>query len=469
MRSVLTIISLLVSLLYMNCSGDRSGSPIQVLKNATIFDGNGNSFVGFVIIEGGLISEIGEDIEIPSHAEVIDLRGKYITPGLVDAHVHYFQTGFYDSRPDALDIRDSLPYPEVMAYQKANPQRYHEAYLRSGITAVYDVGGFPWSINLQKSAENDLNAPHVAASGPLITPAPASMINTFNTESDTVMYHLGSEELGRRIVRQNTSWGSTGIKLWALAPVDLQDMSRLNALADEINKSGNQLIVHATNLEGARAAINLGAKVLVHSVNEGPIDDNFIQLMIENKVIMTPTLVVSLGYLKTTKAVLGEPFDYWDKNGVVDEKTRSLLKNASHFARFANTRTLRLRVTWSEKFIAREDSFMLDNLRRLYDAGALLAVGTDAGNPGTLHGPSIYDEMEAMQAAGIAPLDLIVMATRNGAMAMRRLSDFGTLEKGKQADLIVLEKDPSQDIANMRSITHVIRGGLMRPVNEKFD
>jgi len=106
---------------------------------------------------------------------------------------------------------------------------------------------------------------------------------------------------------------------------------------------------------------------------------------------------------------------------------------------------------------------------RVYEAGIPIAVSTDAGNPGTLHGISIYDELEAMQQAGIPPADLIVMATKNGARTMDREGDFGTLEKGKMADLIVLERDPGSDISNMRSITHVMRGGLLRPVDQPFE
>jgi imidazolonepropionase-like amidohydrolase len=74
-----------------------------------------------------------------------------------------------------------------------------------------------------------------------------------------------------------------------------------------------------------------------------------------------------------------------------------------------------------------------------------------------------------MQRAGIPAKDLIGMATRSGALAMRRLDDFGTLEPGKMADLIVLDKDPSADAAHFRSITHVMRGGLLRPVDVAFE
>jgi imidazolonepropionase-like amidohydrolase len=104
---------------------------------------------------------------------------------------------------------------------------------------------------------------------------------------------------------------------------------------------------------------------------------------------------------------------------------------------------------------------MLANLKKLYDAGISIVVGTDAGNPGTLHGISIFDEMEMMQEAGIPAEDLIVMATKNGAESMRRLNDFGTIERGKLGNLIMMNEDPAEDISNMRSLTHVmIKGNL---------
>jgi predicted amidohydrolase len=107
------------------------------------------------------------------------------------------------------------------------------------------------------------------------------------------------------------------------------------------------------------------------------------------------------------------------------------------------------------------DAMMADNLRRAYATGATIVVGTDAGNPLVFHGASIFAEMEAMQAAGLSAADIVVMATRNGALAMGRSSDFGTLEAGKFADLLVLAVDPREDVRAFRSLTHVMRGGRL--------
>jgi imidazolonepropionase-like amidohydrolase len=101
------------------------------------------------------------------------------------------------------------------------------------------------------------------------------------------------------------------------------------------------------------------------------------------------------------------------------------------------------------------------NLQRVRASGNTIVVATDAGNPLTLHGPSIYEEMEAMQAAGIPAPDIVVMATRNGARAMGRDGEFGTIEAGRIADLLVLTEDPRKDVRAFRSLTHVMRAGRL--------
>ena len=106
------------------------------------------------------------------------------------------------------------------------------------------------------------------------------------------------------------------------------------------------------------------------------------------------------------------------------------------------------------------------NLKRLVDAGITVAMGTDAGNPLTLHGPSVYAEMEAMQAAGLTPMQVLVASTRGGALAMGREKELGTVEKGKWADLVVLGADPLATVANLRSLRHVVRGGVTRSLEE---
>jgi imidazolonepropionase-like amidohydrolase len=107
---------------------------------------------------------------------------------------------------------------------------------------------------------------------------------------------------------------------------------------------------------------------------------------------------------------------------------------------------------------------MAANLKRIAGAGIKIAMGTDAGNPLTLHGPAVYAEMEAMQAAGLTPMQVLVAATRDAADAMGKAELFGTVTPGKAADLLVVAADPTTDIAALRQVRHVARAGVLRPL-----
>ena len=465
MRNVsFSLLLLLFAFIISSCSQLSENSKVTVITGATLFDGNGGEGIAesVLVIRDDKLSCVGtaDECSIPSGAEIVDASGKFITPGLVDAHMHFAQTGFFDGRPDALDIRDVYPYTEVVAYQKLHPERYYDSYLCSGITAVYDVGGMSWSVDLQKSAETNPMAPHVAASGPLLTPVTGV---PFDLPSDRILVQLDSEQTGVEMVQFLSELGSTGIKFWQLQADNEEYMARVAAAAEEIRRRGNQMIAHATTLEQAKAALENGTKLLVHSVSDVEVDDEFIRLALEHETIYNPTIIVDDGYLKAYRAAAGiEPMAVSDPRGCVDEQTLRRINNADQLSdhpqfdeQFINyiERGSDPQRMYDSDFIVRL------NLKKVHEAGIPVVVGTDAGNPGTLHGISIYDEMEAMQEAGITADDLIVMATRNGAMAMQRLEDFGTLETGKLANLIILEDNPSEDISNMRSLTDVMIKG----------
>jgi imidazolonepropionase-like amidohydrolase len=104
---------------------------------------------------------------------------------------------------------------------------------------------------------------------------------------------------------------------------------------------------------------------------------------------------------------------------------------------------------------------MLRNLKTLQDAGVCIAAGTDAGNIGTLHGPSLHRELELMRDAGLTPAQILRAATHGAARVMGREDDLGTLEVGKLADLLVLDADPLEDVVNLRRIERVLKGGKL--------
>jgi imidazolonepropionase-like amidohydrolase len=109
--------------------------------------------------------------------------------------------------------------------------------------------------------------------------------------------------------------------------------------------------------------------------------------------------------------------------------------------------------------VVKPSQTMLDNLKKVWEAGIPVAMGTDAGNVGTLHGPSVFREMELMAQAGLTPLEVLRAATVNGARAMRMERDLGDIETGKLADLVILDADPTQGVANLAKVHRVMKAG----------
>jgi imidazolonepropionase-like amidohydrolase len=267
-------------------------------------------------------------------------------------------------------------------------------------------------------------------------------------------------------VRYLASQGAAAAKVWFIVrPAD--DLAalaaRVAAAGEEARRVNLPLIVHATGLPEAKAALRAGARVLVHSVAEDEIDDEFLDLARQAGTIYTPTLTVVDGYGRLFEAAAaGAVPAIDDPHGCVDSETRSRLAESAEL----QSRVDATRAAAARARIARQSRVAAANLMRVQRAGIPVALGTDAGNPLTLHGPAVYAELEAMQAAGMAPAEVVVAATRNGARAMGREADLGTIAAGKAADLLVLGADPTADVKAFRQLLYVVRGGVLRPVAE---
>src|SRR5712691_1167313 len=437
--------------------------PPRALVGATLVDGTGVPPVhdSVVVLRGGKIDCAGTRAQCPPPAGigVLHLKGLWITPGIVDAHVHLSQTGWADGRPDSIDVRDRYPYDEVEARLRAHPERFLRSYLCSGVTAVFDVGGYSWTWDLRGRADADPLAPHVAAAGPLLS----TLDFWLNLPAERQFIYIGTEEDARGGVRYLASHGADAVKVWFIpvAERNFDDMAKtVLAAGDEARARRIPLIVHATGLREATVALRAGASLLVHSVEDVPVDEEFLRLAKEKRTIYCPTLTVLDGYRRLEDASAEKKAPVVDDpNGCVDAETLAHVAETARLSvrendpRASEKRRVRLAALTRQ---------MSANLKVVRDAGITIAMGTDAGNPLTLHGPSVYAEMEAMQAAGMTPMEVLVASTRSGAMAMHRLEEIGTVEKGKRADLVVVAADPTRDIRSLRQLRYVIKGGVVR-------
>lgn len=428
---------------------------------ATLIDGTGRPPIpgAVVVMRSGRIECAGarEECPVPDDAVVTPLPGHWITPGLVDAHVHFSQTGYADGRPDFVDIRKHIPYEGVIAKLRTSPERFLQSYICSGVTAVFDVGGYPWTLELPGRAERDTLSPHVAAAGPLLAPRDHSILNL---PGDRQILHMTDIETARRQVDYLQAMGSQAVKIWWVnspGATHEETQAMVSAAAERARELGLPVIAHATSLERAKGAIRAGAHLLVHSVEDQEVDEEFLSLASESEVIYCPTLTVREGYSRLREAVLeSRALQAEDPLACVDPATRAnMLRTAS-----LNSDYLPERLRGDD--LPDRRPVMEANLRKVRDAGIAVAMGTDAGNPLTLHGASVQDEMLAMEEAGLTPMEVITAATRDAARAMGRAGDLGTVERGKHADLLVLGADPTETVRNFRHLLLVVRGGIVR-------
>lgn len=422
---------------------------------ATLIDGTGRAPRPdtVVLVAGERIAVVGSlnEVTIPEEARAVDAKGKWIMPGLIDAHVHFFQSGGLYTRPDVIDLRGIRPYNKEIAWIKQRLPKTFARYSASGVTSVVDLGGPLWNFEVRALAERTPIAPRVAVAGPLLSTYVPSKLRT----DDPANIKVTSQERARRVVRRELAYRPDLIKIWFI-PLPGESLAEqtawVQAAIEESHASGVRVAVHATQLEVARAAVNAGADILAHSVDDRSVDDAFIKLLRERKVVYVTTLIVNEGY----QGVLGQTVKLTDiERRMGDPET---IATWSDLARLPVWK----RPLWSfRSFRWPSREVMLQNLKRLQQGGVTIAAGTDAGNIGTLHGPALHRELVRMAEAGLSPQEILTAATQGGARVMGRASELGTIEAGKLADFLLLDADPLADIANTRRIYRVVKGGVM--------
>ena len=436
---------------------DLKPAGLTVLLGATVFDGTGRDPVanGAVVLERNRIKAVGSaaEISVPDGARRIDVKGKWIVPGLIDTHIHFFQSAGLYTRPDIVDLRKIRPYQNEVAAIKKSLVGTFRRYLASGVTAVVDVGGPFWNFDVRQQARSKVMAPRVAVAGPLISTVARPQLDI----GDPPIIKASSPAEARTLVRKQLARQPDLIKIWFIVTpqTDVEEaVGILRAVISEAHNGSVRVAVHATEIDSATKAVEAGADILVHSVHDGPIDRAFTELLKKRQVIYIPTLAVMEGYAE----VLGQQLElsdfekrYGDPAAIASWAELGFVEAATPVAALAaRIKKLRARAP-----------IMQANLRAVQHAGIIIAAGTDAGNIGTLHGPSFHRELQLMAQAGLSARAIVLSATRDAAKVFAKNAEIGTLEAGKLADLLVLDADPLADIANLKRIFRVVKGGVV--------
>lgn len=386
----------------------------KLFKNANVFTGTNTSFEA---IDFAIDTETGTFIDAASgdFEEVIDLAGKYVMPGLINAHTHiildpFFKIGGLSS------VNATEQDPVVNSYIAIDNLKKS---LKHGVTYIRDVGSaFDIDLKLSKLEKtNQIFAPGIIGSGPAIVMTGGHGCE-LGIESD------GPDEV-RKNARTNIKNGARSIKMMATGgvsidgekPTDVQlSVEEMKAGADEAHHKGYTACAHAQGTQGIKNAILAGVDSIEHGIY---LDDEAIQMMLDKETYLVPTLIAP-----------------WAINQNPDILPAFMVKKSQDVA-----------------------AAHIVSIGKAAKAGIKLVLGTDAGTPFNDFENGAAFELELMVNAGVTPLQALQAASVNAADLLRISDHAGSIETGKLADFLILENDPLADIKAVQEDKIVYKKG----------
>jgi len=390
-----------------------------VLTNCYVFDGLGNLFKGSVVVEGSRIVDVGSEgsVEVPKDAEVIDLGGMYLLPGLIDAHLHLIgmRTGDFVKEPLL------TPYETFVA----RVVKDLEELIYSGFTTVGDAGSLIAVKIKQAVNEGTVVGPRIVAAGPTLSPTfghgdthylPIEYVDFRTTKKLTPLASLicdGVDEC-RKAARYALREDADFIKIMATGGVLSQKdrpeyrqftLEEIKAIVDEARAAGRFVHAHAQGTEGIKNAILGGVKVVAHAIY---IDEECSALAKDLDVVVVPTLSI-VNKILTIGSKIGIP-------------------------------------EWGLRKAEEANKAHISNIRKAYRLGVKIATGTDfCGGPLRM-GDNALEIKLLVESVGMEPKEALIAATRVAAEAVGLKDSVGTIEKGKIADLIAVSGNPLDNL-----------------------
>lgn len=389
---------------------------------ARLIDGKGGVIErGTIVVRSGTILAVGPEsaTRVPDDAQRVDVAGATIMPGLVNAHGHL--TGAVGMRNDP------------KGYTRDNLVRQLKTYARYGVTTVFSLGDDQEAaFDLRnEQAAGTMPRARLFVAGPVITGASAAEAREMTErvaamKPDLLKLRI-DDNLGSSAKMPDAAWRAA--------------IARADAL-------GLPIATHIFYLADAKAALLAGADVIAHSVRDVPVDAEFVRELKARGTCYTPTLMreVSTFVYGSTPSWARDPFFLEGAGPEAADELADPARQAQVQASGAYKQGLRYKEGLQ---VAQR------NLKTLADAGARVAMGTDTGPAGRWQGFFEHLELEMMVEAGLTPMQAIVSATGDAAACHGRSGQFGTLEPGAAADLLVLGANPLDDIRHTRQIRSV--------------
>jgi imidazolonepropionase-like amidohydrolase len=404
-----------------------SANPIAI-TNVRIIDGNGGAPIehGTIVADGQRIVAIGSasDVHPPAGSRRIDGKGGTVIPGLADMHVHLL------GGIDGVGL-------DILGYQK-----YLNALLYAGVTTVMDTGNVePFVLQLRSAVRSGLVlGPRIYCVGPILDGA--------DPVWPALSMSIASKDQVPRIVESLAGEKVDFIKLY----VGLSDQL-IHSISAEANKHNVRTIIDQWRRNGSADVAQEGIAGFAHFPSKR-ISDETIATIKAHNVFLISTLAVQESSLGRRFADLS----FLDNPLIADTTPkRALDALRKQYAGLS-----------AEQLAAKSDYTMHvdlkgaeSNVPRLRDAGILFAAGTDAVYPGDFQGEGLHRELELLVESGLTPLQAITVATKNAAAIVNAADEWGTLEAGKLANLVVVDGSPDKRISDTRRIVIVIKEGTV--------
>jgi len=412
----------------------RLNAQDLVLTNARIVDPNSRTVTpGSVWIEAGRVVASGPTVPADAPGQRIDLRGKWVIPGLVDLHTH----SFGNAAPGRVSDGSGTAHTATRV-------------LRTGVVALLDLfGSEGYILPLRDQQRGDTVAvgAFIFAAGPCFT-APRGHCTEYGIPTRVVSSPQDARQqlatlIAKRpdvikVVYDHFDYGAT--------PMPSIARQTLRVLISTATQHGVRTVVHVGTWEDLRHAVLAGATAVTHVPRDGIVPDDVLALMSSSRVYHIPTLVVH-----------SDLSEFYDNPSLVDSPL--FVAAAADTIRATYRRGVRELDERTRGWIDRQRASKADaieSVRRLHASGVAMLVGTDAGNWGTIQGYSVHRELSRLVEAGLSPWDALAAGTTSAAAFLGRR--FG-VHPGDEAHFVVLDASPIERIENTQQIAYVIMNG----------
>jgi len=422
-----------------NIFAQQSAPTVILLKNINLIDGRGGAAQQNtdVLIVGERISAIGRNLK-SAGARVIDLQGKTVMPAMISTHVH---VGVINGNAQSGTF-----------FTRANVLAQLKKYLDYGISTVQTLGTdrpVLYENGFRDSLMKGLlpGARLFSAGYGFNVPDPSVMKESFMGN----LYRPKSADEVPGMMKELNEINPSMVKIWVDgSPQTKMKPAIYQKIIQEAHRYKRRVAAHVYYLSDARQLISSGIDVFGHSIRDSLVDDALIAQMKAHKIPYIPTLALD----KFAHAYMSKP------NWLEDAFFKAALEPGVYEMISSSAYQNEQRVSAAAIRSAGAYQIALQNVKKLHDAGVLVALGTDSGAfPIRTQGFAEHLELELLVEAGLSPQDVIRIATLNAAQVLRIEKDYGSIEKGKIADLLILNANPLENIQNTRKISAVYKAG----------